>query len=126
MRRKSVYLKMILLMVALLLMVTVSACSSGVSQKEYDEAMAQLDALRQQIDSVETDSEQTQDDAKGKEDTEDTQGSDDSETPAKTPGTTPDTEDMPKPSGKFDEETVLSQLDVTEYKFSSRWYDYAF
>ena len=98
--------------VAILLVLTMAfslvGCSSGgISQEEYDKVVAERDALLAQIESmgVETDI-----------------GNDGTQEPTKTP----EIQGQKAETGKFNEEDVLSKMEVKDLWYSNDYWNYAF
>ena len=79
-------------------------CAKGVSQAEYDALKSELDHLKENSSEISS--------------------ADISAPDANI--STPEPEKKPTPAGKFDEETVLSKLEVTKYSYSTKYWHYAF
>lgn len=78
-----------------------TGCSNGVSQEEYDKVVAEKNALLQQIEEMGG--------------TVSVSSENDSMEP-----------NSRKTSGEFDKETVLNELQVSQFKYSSKFANYAF
>lgn len=72
-------------------------CAKGVSQAEYDALKSELDHLKENSSEI-----------------------------SSADISTPEPEKKPAPAGKFDEEAVLSKLEVTKYSYSTKYWHYAF
>lgn len=72
-------------------------CAKGVSQAEYDALKSELDHLKENSSEI-----------------------------SSADISAPEPEKKPTPAGKFDEEAVLSKLEVTKYSYSVRSFHYAF
>ena len=72
-------------------------CAKGVSQAEYDALKSELDHLKENSSEI-----------------------------SSADISTPEPEKKPAPAGKFDEEAVLSKLEVTKYFYSTKYWHYAF
>ena len=67
-------------------------CAKGVSQAEYDALKSELDHLKENSSEI-----------------------------SSADISTPEPEKKPAPAGKFDEEAVLSKLEVTKYSYSTKY-----
>lgn len=107
--------KAVVFMLLIALVVTLFGCSSGVSKEDYDKALAEIDSLKKQLESNNI-APTTNADEQTEEKTPQTESEDITTQPATT--------GIEK--GSFDAEEVISQLEVTTYSYSSRYYEYAF
>ena len=96
--------KVLCFLLALICVLSLNACSSsgGVSQEDYDSLKQSYDELKEKYDAL----------------------VDGVKTVYQTP--TEKQQEQTVQHGTFDEETVLSQLDVQKYKYSSKYWNYAF
>lgn len=98
---------------AVLMVMGLVACSSGISQAEYDKVVAERDALREQVAELTGQDTEGQDDVLPPSDTSADNISSNGEAKDKSPK-------------KFDAQTVASQLEVKELSYSTKYWNYAF
>ena len=94
----------ILGILSFLVLFSLVGCAKGVTQAEYDALKSELDHLKGNSSEI---------------------SSADISTPDANISA-PEPEKTPTPAGKFDEETVLSKLEVTKYSCSLKYWHYAF
>lgn len=94
----------ILGILSFLVLFSLVGCAKGVTQAEYDALKSELDHLKGNSSEI---------------------SSADISTPDANISA-PEPEKKPTPAGKFDEETVLSKLEVTKYSCSLKYWHYAF
>lgn len=100
--------KALCLLLALVCVLSLAACASGggVPQEDYDSLKQAYDALKEKYDAL--------------------ANRETTEAPAPTEKPTEGPQESTAEHGVFDGNTVLSQLEVREYKYSTRYSNYAF
>lgn len=104
--------RIIAILSALILIVGMAGCaatqSGGVPQEEYDTLKKEYDSLKAEYDALKA------------------QLDNNEQIPGGGSGKAPDSSSDDKPTGKFDEDAVISQLDVQELSYSNDFWNYTF